>query len=174
MTSVLALAVVVSIDNARLGLVLGMLGIRGRRRLGLAISACIIEGVVPLLGLAASAWGGAEAGWREPVGPIALIGAGGLVAVQARGAQRVQGFSPRALYLLPALFGIDNLFAGAALQALAPNPLVWAAVVGSVSGSLAFVTMALGERLAAAGARRHWVSPALMTMALGCSFFLWP
>lgn len=146
-----AVAVLVGVDNLRMSLACGQLGLTRRRRYQLVAAFGLAEGVAPLVGVVATAPLAAALGrLADPLAAAALLVAAALVLFTV--IRRVDSAlldSPWAVGLLPLLLALDNVAAGAALRGL-DLPLVPAAlVIGLVSASFA-----AGGLLAGSAARR--------------------
>lgn len=134
-----AVAVLVGVDNLRMSLACGQLGLTRRRRYQLVAAFGLAEGVAPLVGVVATAPLAAALGRvADPLAAAALLVAAALVLFTV--IRRVDSAlldSPWAVGLLPLLLALDNVAAGAALRGL-DLPLVPAAlVIGLVSASFA-------------------------------------
>lgn len=158
----------VGVDNLRASLAIGALDVPRRRRLELLGAFGVVEGTMPLLGVAlgASRAGGFEAR-SDLIGAGALAVAGLVVLVGAvRGRDAAAWLGNRgALWLLPSTLAMDNLLAGFGLGALG-IPLVPAAVtVGAISAVLAGVGLAAGVGLRRVLATRAPVAAGLALIA---------
>jgi manganese efflux pump family protein len=147
--TLLAVAVLVGLDNLRVGPAFGQLGLPRRRRWQLVAAFGLAEGLAPLVGLPLTAPLAAAVGrYGDLVAAGALAVAALLVLVPlVRGVDAGLLASRWAVVLLPALLAVDNLVAGTGLRALG-LPLVPAAVVvGLVSASMAAAGLLAGSAL---------------------------
>lgn len=136
----LALAVALGLDSFRAGLALGMVETRRKRRVAMAAAFGTADAVAPAVGY------GIGRGSVAAIGAWVAPAVAAFVAVYAvlvlRAARRAEGReeqpSRRTLVGLPFALSLDNLAAGASLGALATPPVAGVAVLGVVSGALAW------------------------------------
>lgn len=150
MSTLVALGLLIGLDNLRFGIGLGALDTGNRRRWQLALSFGLFEALMPLAGvLVGSMLIGALEIDLDWLGP-ALLAACGLLVLwgavrRADARKRIAGSSW--LFAFPLILSIDNLLAGGALAAM-DVPLVPAACfVGVLSAGLAFVGLYCGSAL---------------------------
>lgn len=143
MTEVVALSVLLGLDNLRATVGLGILGLDGGARRRLALSFGLWEAAAPVAGFLL----GRAAPPVEWAAPLALASCGVLALVgAARGVdvRRWLGSRP-ATALLPGLLALDNLAAGIGLGT-AGAALASAVLAGSASALWSWAGLALGGR----------------------------
>jgi putative Mn2+ efflux pump MntP len=144
MMRILTLSLFLGLDNLRVTVGLGMLGLDWRTRRRLAVGFGIMEAVAVVAGLAL----GRAVLQVEWVAPASLAACGLLVlAGVARGAHVGRWLAaPVAMMLLPGLFALDNLAAGIGLGS-AGTALGSVLVAGCASGLWSVVGLNIGSRL---------------------------
>jgi putative Mn2+ efflux pump MntP len=151
MTYLVALGFVLGIDNLRVALSLGMLGLSRRYALRLTLAFAACEALMPLVGLVIGrAIAGSVEPWAEVLG-VGALGTCGLYIVWCAlrpSERKLPDRDPWLLLGLPLALSLDNLVAGSALGLLGLPVLFSAVVLGGISGGLCFVGIRLGSVLA--------------------------
>jgi putative Mn2+ efflux pump MntP len=144
MTDVVGLSVLLGLDNLRVTVGLGMLGLDRSTRGRLVLWFAGMEAAAPIAGFAL----GRAAPPVEWVAPAALAACGVFVLVGvASGAQVGRWLAaPLAMMLLPGLFALDNLAAGIGLGS-AGMAVGSAVVAGCASAVWSMVGLTIGSRL---------------------------
>jgi putative Mn2+ efflux pump MntP len=168
MSQLFALSILVSLDNVRLSACLGLVEPSRQRWWRLALLMAAVEAGFPLIGQALALT------QTRALVPVAFIGPGALLLTAALALSAVLWkWRPPAgwmVYLLPLLFGIDNLVVGGAVGVRASSAL-W---LGLFSGAVSLVTMALVGRSAGMLARRWAAAPAAVAVAVSLSCLVLP
>lgn len=144
---------VVGLDNFRVAVGLGTLGLTHQRRMHIALAFCVCEALAPLVGLTlGNVLIEAVRPWVESVGPIVLAGSGLYVLYRAlRDEESDRLFDSRWVVLgLPLSLSLDNLLAGVGLGMLGLPVLGSAIVIGAISGIMCIVGLILGATFAKA------------------------
>jgi manganese efflux pump family protein len=144
MMRIVALSLFLGLDNLRVTVGLGMLGLDLRTRRRLAVGFGMMEATAPVAGLAL----GRAVLHVEWVAPASLAACGLLVlAGVARGAHVGRWLAtPVAMTALPGLFALDNLAAGIGLGR-AETALGSVLVAGCASALWSVVGLTIGSRL---------------------------
>lgn len=150
MSTLVALGLLVGLDNLRFGVGLGALDLDHRRRWQLALSFGLFEAVMPLVGvLAGSMLIGVLEADLDWLGPALLAGCGlvvlwgGLHESDAR--SRVAGSSW--LFVFPMALSLDNVLAGGVLAAMDVALVPAVCTVGLLSAALSFLGLYVGSVL---------------------------
>jgi len=172
MMELIAAAFMVSIDNFLLAGALGVLASSPSRWYRLALLMAVVESVFPLIGAAAAPGWLARMPFLDWLGPLVLLAAAALslVGVIWRPFPRTDWM----LYILPILFGVDNLLAGAALGLPGTQGIFPSLFAGLLSGAISLVAMIAVGRSAALLAPRWAAARPVVLVALGLPFFLFP
>lgn len=144
------LGALVGIDNLRISVALGMVGLSKRRARLFALSFGTFEALMPLAGLL----GGAALArviepWTNYVGAAALVVCGLAMifgALKEDPAAAIAG-RPSVILTLPLALSLDNLAAGFGLGTLGAPVAAAASVIGATSALAAVIGLKLGSRL---------------------------
>ena len=112
MLELVTVAFLLSVDNVRLACSFGLLGSAVGQWWRLAVLMAVVEAAFPLVGAAVAPVLLARVASFEVLGPVLLVVAAALSFVGVVSEQPVP--IGRLLYVLPVVFGLDNLIAGAA------------------------------------------------------------
>jgi predicted neutral ceramidase superfamily lipid hydrolase len=147
MVELAMLAFVLSFDNVRLASGLAIVEGCRRRYWHLAAFIAFVEGTFLWLGAAAVSVRAVDVSRVETVGTLVLAVA---LVLSLAGAFTNRRISTRwAVYVLPLLFGLDNLAAGAAFGITGSRAVGLALCAGAVSGALSLATMIAVNRCVA-------------------------
>ncbi len=145
----IALGLLIGLDNCLVGAALGPLQLDPRRRRRLALSFGLFEMLMPLIGAAVAARGLSATGWQlEGLTPMALAVCALLALIGARRRGRVALQGRLALILVPLSLSLDNLAAGATLLQDGGALLSSALMIGALSGLLSLLGLSLGAHAA--------------------------
>jgi putative Mn2+ efflux pump MntP len=145
----LILGFALSLDNFRVSIALGTVPFGVRRVVQVALMFGLLDGVMPLAGLALGGYVG------ESIGPIAEIagsialGAYGLylLVMALRNPEPAELDHPWALFGIPLTLSLDNLLAGASLGLLGFSPVFSATIFGATTAVMSMVGLCLGRAL---------------------------
>lgn len=177
MSTLLALGLLVGLDNLRVGIGLGALDLSPRRRRQMALAFGLFEALMPLAGALMGAWlaSGLEAylGWVGPalLGLCALVVLwGGRRQVDVKGALSGSAW----LFAFPFALSIDNLLAGSAAAASGIPLGLALPLIGILSASLSLAGLYGGAALVRRLPLKRGATAAgtLMLMALASWFIL--
>lgn len=150
MVAVLLLGSVLGLDSLRASLGLGVLRRSRARRLMIAVSFGVFDGLAPLLGLAlGSVIVRSTAAWTGLLGPVVLGGLGLYLLLASPESKETAAESWLCLGL-PLTLSLDNLIAGFGLGVLGTPVLLSAFIIGLISGLLSLVGLCLGSLVGAA------------------------
>lgn len=147
---VLILGFVLSLDNFRVAIALGTVPFSLKRAVQVALTFGLWDGIMPLIGLMIGREIGEAVGdVAEIVGAVAL-GAYGLYLVTSalRNPEPDELDHPWALFGIPLMLSLDNLFAGASLGMLGFSPWFSAAVFGLITAVMSLVGLRVGRAAA--------------------------
>lgn len=153
--AVVAVGILVGLDNLQVGAALGMSGgLDARRRILAAVAFAFCETLMPLVGLmlgrGAAHWAGDFGEW---LGVLALGVCGVLILVASRRSRDEAELSTGSfaggatLVLLPLSLSFDNLLAGFSLGTLGFPVLASAVLIGLLSGGLCALGLYGGHRV---------------------------
>ncbi len=143
----LLLGRLLGIDSFRASLGLGLLHRSTTRRIGIAMSFGLCDGLAPLVGLmVGSAVITSFSPWAGWLGPLVLGGFGLFTFVTLGGDEAKESDAPEGFVSLglPLILALDNLVAGFGLGALGTPVLLSAAVIGAISALMSLVGLCLG------------------------------
>ncbi len=168
MLELVTVAFLLSVDNVRLACSFGLLGSAVGQWWRLAVLMAVVEAAFPLVGAAVAPVLLARVASFEVLGPVLLVVAAALSFVGVVSEQPVP--IGRLLYVLPVVFGLDNLIAGAAFGLPIVGAIPAALFVGVVSGDVSLATMAVVGRCSSQIHARWAGGPAVAAAAVGISF----
>lgn len=152
MTTLILLGLALGFDSFRVSLGLGGLRLSAARRRLVALSFGVCDGLAPLFGLMLGKQLVTTVGeWTEYIAPFAIGGYGLWVIYVAcrRGESEEEAEQgPWIVLGLPLALSVDNFAAGVGLGLLQYPLLLSAAIIGLMSGLMAFVGLRLGDALA--------------------------
>lgn len=149
MTTLLLLAITLSLDSFRASLGLGATRLRPARQAQIAIAFGLCDGLAPLVGLLVGhslvEYAG---GWVEYLGPLVLCAYGVYVIVVSRwGAREEASEESRWVVLgLPLSLSLDNLIAGTSLGMIGFPLWLTVVVIGAMSSLMSLAGLWLGRR----------------------------
>lgn len=148
--SLLILGLVLSLDNARLAVALGVYELSWRRALRVAVVFGLWDGISPLVGLLIGRYFGDEIGeWADLLGPIVLLTFGLFLVVRSLQTETPEDLDERwVLFGIPLSLSLDNLLAGTGLGMLGFPPVFTAAVFGTMTAVTTLVGLRLGGYVA--------------------------
>ena len=144
--SLLILGFVLSLDNARLAVALGVFDLGWRRALRVALVFGLWDGISPLVGLLIGRYFGKEIGEvAEFIGPVVLLVFGLYLVVQSLQSEAPEELDERwVLFGIPLSLSLDNLLAGTGLGMLGFPPVFTAVVFGSMTAITTLLGLQLG------------------------------
>ncbi|PXY23179.1 hypothetical protein BAY59_26120 [Prauserella coralliicola] len=147
---VLVLGFVLSLDNFRVSIALGTVPFGLKRAVQVALTFGLWDAIMPLVGLLIGNKIGESIGdVAEWVGAAALGAYGLYLVISAlRNPEPEELDHPWALFGIPFMLSLDNLFAGASLGILGFSPWFSAAVFGIMTAVLSLVGLRLGQAAA--------------------------
>jgi putative Mn2+ efflux pump MntP len=147
---VLLLGFVLSLDNFRVSIALGVVPFGVKRAVQVALTFGLLDAIMPLVGLLIGRQIGESVGdVADVVGAAALGGYGLYLVISAlRKPEPEELDHPWALFGIPLALSLDNLFAGASLGILGFSPWFSAAVFGVMTVLLSLVGLRLGRAAA--------------------------
>lgn len=147
---VLVLGFVLSLDNFRVAVALGTVPFGLKRAVQVALTFGLWDAIMPLVGLLIGRQIGESVGdVAELVGAVALGGYGLYLVISAlRNPEPDELDHPLALFGIPLMLSLDNLFAGASLGLLGFSPWFSAVVFGVMTAVLSLVGLQLGRAAA--------------------------
>ncbi|RBM18767.1 hypothetical protein DI005_17190 [Prauserella sp. PE36] len=147
---VLVLGFVLSLDNFRVSIALGTVPFGLKRAVQVALTFGLWDAIMPLVGLLIGNKIGESIGdVAEWVGAAALGAYGLYLVISAlRNPEPDELDHPWALFGIPFMLSLDNLFAGASLGILGFSPWFSAAVFGIMTAVLSLVGLRLGQAAA--------------------------
>ena len=149
--NVIVLGFVLSLDNFRTSVLLGPLRMRRARMVLVAVNFGLWDGLAPLLGLVLGHYVGNAIGpIADYVGPLALLGYGAYLLVQAwrapAPAEGEEEFEQSwTLFGLPLPLSIDNIVAGTGLGLLGFSPWLPAIIFGVITAVMSLIGLVLGR-----------------------------
>ncbi len=165
--SVIAIAVVIALNNFAVSLALGAIGAAPRWRIVLIFG--LFEFAIPLIGLLVGQQvAGALSHALHWLVPALLLAMGIAVIWESlrfgRDDERLAELTAswRGLVLLALGLGIDNLFIGFSLGLAGVSPLLLAAAIGLSSATFTTIGLAIGH-----ASRRHWEAPTEWAAGIG-------
>ena len=147
---VFVLGFVLSLDNFRVAIALGIVPFGLKRAVQVALTFGLWDTIMPLVGLLIGhEIGEAVGNVAEWVGAAAL-GAYGLylVITALRNPEPDELDHPWALFGIPFTLSLDNLFAGASLGLLGLSPWLSAGVFGAITAVMSLIGLQLGRAAA--------------------------
>ena len=146
MISLLILGFVLSLDNFRLAIALGVFKLSWRRALRIAVVFGLWDSFSPLVGLLIGRYFGEEIGEAADfLGPIVLLVYGLYLVVRSLQTEAPEDLDERmALFGIPLSLSLDNLLAGTGLGMLGFPPVFTAAVFGTMTALMTLVGLQLG------------------------------
>ncbi|WP_233520171.1 manganese efflux pump [Prauserella sp. PE36] len=146
----LVLGFVLSLDNFRVSIALGTVPFGLKRAVQVALTFGLWDAIMPLVGLLIGNKIGESIGdVAEWVGAAALGAYGLYLVISAlRNPEPDELDHPWALFGIPFMLSLDNLFAGASLGILGFSPWFSAAVFGIMTAVLSLVGLRLGQAAA--------------------------
>ncbi|PKW05156.1 Putative Mn2+ efflux pump MntP [Streptomyces sp. 1222.5] len=146
----LVLGFVLSLDNFRVSIALGMVPFGLKRAMQVALTFGLWDAVMPLVGLLIGHQIGESVGDVADVVGAAALGGYGLYLVisSLRNPEPEELDHPWALFGIPLTLSLDNLFAGASLGVLGLSPWFSAATFGTMTAVLSLVGLQLGRAAA--------------------------
>lgn len=149
--ALVATALAVALDNARVAAMVGLVERSARRRRRMAVSFAAAEALALVLGMAIGELSGGvigELAWIP--GAALLAGLGAVMLIDAVGGRSGEDvMSTRLLAWLPFALSFDNAAAGVGLGLAGVPILPAAATVGAVSGLLSFAALEISAALRA-------------------------
>jgi putative Mn2+ efflux pump MntP len=147
---VLLLGFVLSLDNFRVSIALGVVPFGLKRAVQVALTFGLLDAIMPLVGLLIGRQIGESVGdVADVVGAAALGGYGLYLVISAlRQPEPEELDHPWALFGIPLALSLDNLFAGASLGILGFSPWFSATVFGAVTVLLSLVGLQFGRAAA--------------------------
>lgn len=147
---VLLLGFVLSLDNFRVSIALGVVPFGLKRAVQVALTFGLLDAIMPLVGLLIGRQIGESVGdVADVVGAAALGGYGLYLVISAlRQPEPEELDHPWALFGIPLALSLDNLFAGASLGILGFSPWFSATVFGAMTVLLSLVGLQLGRAAA--------------------------
>jgi manganese efflux pump family protein len=147
MAALLVLGLVLSLDNFRVAIALGVLRFSWRRALQVAVTFGLWDGVMPLTGLLLGHYFGRAIGVvGENLGAGVLAAYGLFLIARVLRTEAPEEVDDRwALFGIPLSLSVDNLVAGTSLGLLGFSPAFSAAVFGAITFVMTFVGMRLGR-----------------------------
>src|ERR1700749_483956 len=149
MTTLLLLAITLSLDSFRVSLGLGATRLRPARQAQIALAFGLCDAVAPLVGLLVGHSLVEDLGaWGEYLGPVVLCAYGAYVIYVARrcGAEDADGDSRWVVLGLPLSMSLDNLIAGTSLGMIGFPLWLSVAVIGAMSSLMSLAGLWLGKR----------------------------
>jgi putative Mn2+ efflux pump MntP len=143
----LVVGFVLSLDNFRASIALGMLPFSRLRAVQVALTFGIWDGVAPLVGVMLGRYfGAAMGGIADYVGP-AVMGAYGLYllvrSLRSEAPEEID--QPLALFGIPLSLSLDNLLAGTSLGLLGFPPVLSAMIFAVITAVMSFVGLRIGR-----------------------------
>ena len=166
----LLMATFLSLDNVRLSFGLGFLAVERRKWWRLAFLMAAAEAGFLLIGASASFALLEDAALVEFMGPGLLFVAALFTVAGVAGGKRFR--SAPLLWILPFLFGIDNLLAGAAVGISGQSLFASVALVGLVSALISLMAMGVARAIGKPLQRLGSYVPSLGAAAIAASSFL--
>lgn len=150
LVSLLILGFVLSLDNARLAIALGVFKLSWRRALRIAVVFGLWDGFSPLVGLLVGHYFGEGIGEvADLLGPIILLLFGLYLVVRSLQTEAPEELDERwMLFGIPLSLSLDNLLAGTGLGMLGYPPVVTAAVFGTMTALTTFLALQMGGAIA--------------------------
>lgn len=146
MTTLLLLALGLSLDSFRVSLGLGALKLSPVRQAQVVLAFGLCDGLAPLIGLLIGqsiiTFIGA---WTEPLGPLALFAYGAYVIYVSRRASEAEEPTGWIVLGLPLTLSLDNLIAGASLGLVGYPFFLSIVVIGTMSAVMSLVGLRLGR-----------------------------
>jgi putative Mn2+ efflux pump MntP len=167
--NIILLGLLTGIDNFIVSAGFGTLRLGRTQQLLVVAAFAICEAFMPLLGYHLAA--AATVGPIEWLGPVLLIAAGALIASRVyRGTMPEAGPGSRPLHLLflaPVMLSLDNLAAGAALNAFGGFNYAAALNAGVIAAMLSIMGLWIGSRALQRPAFRSQLALACCLIAVG-------
>lgn len=159
MMTVLTFGIIIGLDNLQVASSIGLLPIKPYRKWLVALAFGFFEAIMPLLGLLGGHLLSAYfETWVEWFGPIVLIACGLSIiyfTLKEREEQLTSINNRWILLGLPFCLSFDNLFAGVGLGVLGFPVVTTAIVLGSISATMCFIGIFIGQKV------RGWVHRSL-------------
>jgi putative Mn2+ efflux pump MntP len=152
LVNVIVLGFVLSLDNFRTSVLLGPLRMRRSRMVLVAVNFGLWDGLAPLLGVLIGRYlGGAIGPVADYLGPLALLGYGAYLLIQAwrtpaAGEGDEEEFEKSwTLFGLPLPLSVDNIVAGTGLGLLGFSPWLPALIFGLITAVVSLIGLVLGR-----------------------------
>jgi putative Mn2+ efflux pump MntP len=145
--ALLVLGFVLSLDNFRVAIAVGVLRFSWGRAVQVAVTFGVWDGLMPLMGLMLGQYFGRAIGLvADYLGAGVLAAYGLFLIARVLRTEAPEEVDDRwALFGIPLSLSVDNLVAGTSLGLLGFSPLFSAAVFGAITAVLSFVGLRLGR-----------------------------
>jgi manganese efflux pump family protein len=147
MAALLVLGFVLSLDNFRVAIALGVLRFSWSRAVQVAVTFGVWDGLMPLMGLLLGRYFGRAIGLvADYLGAGVLAAYGLFLIARVLRTEAPEEVDDRwALFGIPLSLSVDNLVAGTSLGLLGFSPVFSAAVFGAITAVMSFIGLRLGR-----------------------------
>jgi len=147
MAALLVLGFILSLDNFRVAIALGVLRFSWGRAVHVAVTFGVWDGLMPLVGLLLGRYFGQAIGVvADYLGPGVLAAYGLYLIARVLRTEAPEEVDDRwALFGIPLSLSVDNLVTGTSLGLLGFSPVFSAAVFGAITALMSFVGLRLGR-----------------------------
>lgn len=147
MAALLVLGFILSLDNFRVAIALGVLRFSWGRTVQVAVTFGVWDGFMPLVGLLLGRYFGQAIGLvADYLGPGVLAAYGLYLIARGLRTEAPEEVDDRwALFGIPLSLSVDNLVTGTSLGLLGFSPVFSAVVFGAITALMSFIGLRLGR-----------------------------
>ena len=147
MAALLVLGFILSLDNFRVAIALGVLRFSWGRTVQVAVTFGVWDGFMPLVGLLLGRYFGQAIGLvADYLGPGVLAAYGLYLIARGLRTEAPEEVDDRwALFGIPFSLSVDNLVTGTSLGLLGFSPVFSAVVFGAITALMSFIGLRLGR-----------------------------